>query len=77
MFLVFFFPLLHPYLYFNGILFGFSLLPHYFHEGWNDSRNIGSEAVLVGDGSFIDPVVIADAVNIMVQSFFLTIRMTD
>jgi hypothetical protein len=37
-----------------------------FPIGWNDSRNIGSEAVLLGDGTPVPAVFIDDAVAIMV-----------
>lgn len=36
-------------------------------EGWNDSLNIGSKAVILGNGDAIDAAVILDAVNIMVR----------
>jgi hypothetical protein len=36
--------------------------------GWNDSLNIGSKAVVLGNGDAIDAAVISDAVNIMVSS---------
>lgn len=35
--------------------------------GWNDSLNVGSKAVVLGNGDAIDAAVINDAVNIMVS----------
>ena len=59
----------YTHLHYAGISYKIHFITYLFNLGWNDSRNIGPEAVLVGDGSLIDPVVISDAVNIMVQSF--------
>eukprot|EP01035_Chromulina_nebulosa_P021995 gene21995-28472_t len=38
------------------------------YAGWNDKRNIGEKAVIFGDDSECDPVVMAEALNIMNDS---------
>lgn len=42
--------------------------------GWNDSLNIGSKAVILGNGNSINPEVMIDIVNIMVRSLFVCDR---
>jgi hypothetical protein len=35
------------------------------YAGWNDSRNQGEKAVVFGDGSYCDPEIMADALDMM------------
>lgn len=35
------------------------------YTGWNDCRNEGTKAVILGDGSPIDPEIMADAIKAM------------